>query len=94
MPAAARAGFRFQSTLPAWGETRRQPPSTSGCEFQSTLPAWGETIDALPLAVCRCISIHSPRMGRDLLMMVTCGLRRGISIHSPRMGRDRARPLI
>ena len=35
--------------------------------FQSTLPAWGETIDALPLAVCRCISIHSPRMGRDLL---------------------------
>ena len=35
------------------------------------------------------ISIHSPRMGRDLLLMATCGLRRGISIHSPRMGRDR-----
>ena len=55
--------------------------------FQSTLPTWGETtfhsflVGALP------ISIHSPHMGRDLL--VGAGqFRLTISIHSPHMGRD------
>ncbi len=55
--------------------------------FQSTLPAWGETRAEPEMRPLTLISIHSPRMGRDL--------RRGgkaelepISIHSPRMGRD------
>ncbi len=39
---------------------------TSDFAFQSTLPAWGET-DLIPRhAVVLAISIHSPRMGRDL----------------------------
>ena len=33
----------FQSTLPAWGETRRPPRPEQPPRFQSTLPAWGET---------------------------------------------------
>ena len=57
----------FQSTLPAWGETRRPcQPQRFAPAFQSTLPAWGET-ELLPLLVTEgAISIHSPRMGRDL----------------------------
>ena len=34
--------------------------------FQSTLPAWGETASARRVSTFRTISIHSPRMGRDL----------------------------
>ena len=42
--------------------------------FQSTLPAWGETLYALRFMTVRMISIHSPRMGRDLfgLYIVFC----------------------
>ena len=36
--------FRFQSTLPAWGETRRLPPSTSGCEISIHSPRMGRDI--------------------------------------------------
>ena len=80
-------------------------------KFQSTLPAWGETGYMLfPASLTVHISIHSPRMGRDIpaLILVLCytyfnplsphGERpelkaklikmREISIHSPRMGRD------
>ena len=38
--------------------------------FQSTLPAWGETPLDLRLYPRRVISIHSPRMGRDLLRLL------------------------
>ena len=34
-------------------------------EFQSTLPVWGETQVVQIIVICRCISIHSPRVGRD-----------------------------
>ena len=34
-------------------------------KFQSTLPAWGETYTQILLHQEHCISIHSPRMGRD-----------------------------
>ena len=33
----------FQSTLPAWGATRRLTARPSATAFQSTLPAWGAT---------------------------------------------------
>ncbi len=36
--------IEFQSTLPAWGETRwGYAPLSTDLIFQSTLPAWGET---------------------------------------------------
>ncbi len=40
-------------------------------EFQSTLPAWGETTDKGHSRGCRSISIHSPRMGRDLYRLAS-----------------------
>ena len=55
----------FQSTLPAWGETWTISFLALSAVFQSTLPAWGETKLCNRYNVCRKISIHSPRMGRD-----------------------------
>ena len=57
----------FQSTLPVWGGTcpscRRWPRAA----FQSTLPVWGGTLSSAwgdePTAP---VSIHPPRVGRDL----------------------------
>ena len=58
---------RFQSTLPAWGETGVQGDALIPCAaFQSTLPAWGETREPAVRPLPVSISIHSPRMGRDL----------------------------
>ncbi len=55
----------FQSTLPAWGETTNYQEEILRMVFQSTLPAWGETEGILEPISYPCISIHSPRMGRD-----------------------------
>ena len=38
--------IRFQSTLPAWGETSNATAKLMTMKFQSTLPAWGETCPA------------------------------------------------
>ena len=40
--------------------------STSTARFQSTLPAWGETTSDCDWWSYIAISIHSPRMGRDV----------------------------
>ena len=55
--------------------------------FQSTLPVWGGTaqVSVQPRSVG--ISIHPPRVGRDVVsFFVTTGII--ISIHPPRVGRD------
>ena len=57
----------FQSTLPAWGETVADINADGQIVFQSTLPAWGETTVSCFRLPYSCISIHSPRMGRDAL---------------------------
>ena len=80
--------YRFQSTLPVWGGTGPKMQKTvQKREFQSTLPVWGGTgMPAISLLTTS-ISIHPPRVGRDLY-------RQGsddpgeISIHPPRVGRD------
>ena len=56
----------FQSTLPAWGETIMMATTVDVTKFQSTLPAWGETSQYTQRRKKMDISIHSPRMGRDL----------------------------
>ena len=56
--------------------------------FQSTRPAWGETVARVTYHGLFIISIHSPRVGRDLLEPVLVLLLGEISIHSPRVGRD------
>ena len=56
----------FQSTLPAWGATRRLQIYQSPLRFQSTLPAWGATArDFKSPRDLVVISIHAPRMGSD-----------------------------
>ena len=50
--------------------TSAAPPPAKK-RFQSTLPAWGETAAAAELTEKVVISIHSPRMGRDLRILRT-----------------------
>ena len=87
-PARWPTAWGFQSTLPAWGETQILVKIRMDKIFQSTLPAWGETFSTIMTNLQISISIHSPRMGRDVTIccyfISTCY----ISIHSPRMGRD------
>ncbi len=81
-------GLRFQSTLPAWGETCGAKMDGEGDAISIHSPRMGRDqpfCEAVyPLHM---ISIHSPRMGRD---QPVGGLvfDDAISIHSPRMGRD------
>ncbi len=82
---------QFQSTLPAWGETRSLGTTVSCWRFQSTLPAWGETFTLPSGDIFPQFQSTLPAWGET-----AAGPENrpngGISIHSPRMGRDAARP--
>ena len=69
-PTAAQeeAGIQYFNPLSPHGE-RPSPPRARGppAPFQSTLPAWGETPLDFAWTICYKISIHSPRMGRDII---------------------------
>ena len=78
----------FQSTLPAWGETRDRVCRLLWRRHFNPLSPHGERPDEAALAKYgRKISIHSPRMGRDIPSFWRSPAF-DISIHSPRMGRD------
>ena len=60
----------FQSTRPVWGATI----ISEICEwyvskFQSTRPVWGATLAAAGVLPALAISIHAPRVGRDLAIV-------------------------
>jgi len=55
--------------------------------FQSTRPAWGATYYVVDYCSAPVISIHAPRVGRDIRRVVSMQYV-GISIHAPRVGRD------
>ena len=60
---------KFQSTLPAWGETACSSGSSAYLsQFQSTLPAWGETTSTVRMMCTGCyfnpLSPHGERLGR------------------------------
>ena len=66
-PLALGPPGRFQSTLPAWGETRRpHAPGRPYPYFNPLSPHGERRFVLLRPASHRGISIHSPRMGRDL----------------------------
>ena len=91
----SQTAWRFQSTRPAWGETRTgftpsrsesnfnplaprgarlsNQPHFQGASlfFQSTRPAWGETLKSAAFSRRFSISIHSPRVGRDVIPLHT-----------------------
>ena len=56
----------FQSTLPVWGGTAEEMVSIKDIAFQSTLPVWGGTKITISNSFSQRISIHPPRVGRDL----------------------------
>ena len=78
---------KFQSTLPAWGETFCVEHGIPTREFQSTLPAWGETPKATRKWVMRPFQSTLPAWG-ETTARPGASAPSGISIHSPRMGRD------
>ena len=79
--------MKFQSTLPAWGETSMDTNSTMAAQVQSTLPAWGESGNQSPVKFKRRFQSTLPAWGetRQALHHQRSHI---ISIHSPRMGRD------
>ena len=83
------SGVVFQSTLPVWGGT---PIVACGymmiTMFQSTLPVWGGTTLPIILLPAGKVSIHPPRVGRDLKAYSGRAGKIGVSIHPPRVGRD------
>ena len=84
----APALFLFQSTLPAWGATKRPEGSEPNILFQSTLPAWGAT--AFPSASVYSNSDFNPRSphGERHFNLTVSVMPFTISIHAPRMGSD------
>ena len=79
----------FQSTRPVWGATGYAPIyARQNFEFQSTRPVWGATDDDGGLPFFGHISIHAPRVGRDLRLLYGQAAGCIISIHAPRVGRD------
>ena len=56
--------------------------------FLSTLPVRGATVVVVFKLVHFVISIHAPREGSDLALVVEAAVGGGISIHAPREGSD------
>ena len=52
-------------------------------EFQSTLPAWGATKNTIDRGVILNISIHAPRMGSDVLILVVLSFQVYFNPRSP-----------
>ena len=71
-----------------WGATAFKPDSAvAQIRFQSTRPVWGATKMGGTERGRKDISIHAPRVGRDLAIWQPFIYIR-ISIHAPRVGRD------
>ena len=56
----------FQSTRPVWGATQEVFRIMFFNKFQSTRPVWGATKSMLSSNNTNQVSIHAPRVGRDL----------------------------
>ena len=67
-PVPRRPGLHFNPLAPRGARRTASQPRARNSQFQSTRPAWGETITGRGLSLRHSISIHSPRVGRDLRM--------------------------
>ena len=77
----------FNPRAPCGARRSRQSGGGKTVLFQSTRPVWGATDQAQIRPVDAVISIHAPRVGRDIwLDDINCN--DPISIHAPRVGRD------
>ncbi len=60
----------FQSTRPVWGATDEISKWDTQMQFQSTRPVWGATGKYLSDNQAFVISIHAPRVGRDIASLL------------------------
>ncbi len=82
----------FQSTLPVWGGTLgRNARGTHTADFNPPSPCGEGRLLGTDHYCAGKISIHPPRVGRDLSRRLVHPVRQGISIHPPRVGRDSER---
>ena len=78
----------FQSTLPAWGETRGHPPSAGGGKISIHSPRMGrDRLSEINRLLDSKFQSTLPAWG-ETTAMETAIAAQDISIHSPRMGRD------
>ena len=56
--------------------------------FQSTPPVWVVTLPFLAVLTITRISIHTTRVGGDVIVFVFCKFKSNISIHTTRVGGD------
>ena len=78
----------FNPRAPCGARLRHRASTITAVRFQSTRPVWGATFSHMEYGEIGYISIHAPRVGRDLGLHAFLVQQRGISIHAPRVGRD------
>ena len=87
---AVLTGHGFQSTLPAWGETRRGGAEDDGKSDFNPLSPHGERRELLQQAADKLLFQSTlPAWGETRPPLLPPWPCCAISIHSPRMGRDR-----
>ena len=65
--ASTSGATNFNPLSPHGERPEPERPAEEMEEFQSTLPAWGETFQRVNDLFQIAMSIHSPRMGRDIV---------------------------
>ena len=78
---------RFNSRAPHGARPQSHLRGVDGVAFQFTRPAWGATQVCVLGQLFIVVSIHAPRVGRDVAVVIG-GPAAQVSIHAPRMGRD------
>ena len=73
----------FQSTRPVWGATYRERYFRPGQQFQSTRPVWGATGKNGIECFGRAVSIHAPRVGRDVNLFAPLPVRESFNPRAP-----------
>ena len=79
---------QFQSTPPVWVVTHLKDTENFVFEFQSTPPVWVVTLIMAIFSLIMMISIHTTRVGGDLVHHQRVNLNPRISIHTTRVGGD------
>ena len=82
-----RISTSFNPRAPCGARQRRASKRGSRGTFQSTRPVWGATVAHEFGEHGIDVSIHAPRVGRDVTAY-QCDQSLLVSIHAPRVGRD------
>ena len=80
----------FQFTRPAWGATGCGRKASAQDGFQFTRPAWGATASFRKRERLCFVSIHAPRMGRDIEAFMPASLPSSFNSRAPHGARPMA----